>query len=104
MDGLPSLDYSPKVWFSLSILSLFSTALAYVILFRLLRRAGPSNTSLNTFIIPIVGILVGILFLDERLVLEDIVGVILIFIGVAIIQNASKLLKNIVNYKTKKSH
>jgi len=95
-DGLPSLDYSADAWLSLSLLSLFSTALAYIILFRLLKRAGPSNTSLNTFIIPVVGIIIGIVFLGEQLRVQDIIGVMLIFTGVAIIQNISKLITRLV--------
>jgi drug/metabolite transporter (DMT)-like permease len=93
LEGVPSLDYSVDVWFSLSILAVFSTALAYIILFRLLKRAGPSSTSLNTFIIPVVGIIIGVSLLDESLKTSDMIGVALIFTGVAIIQNFSRFIK-----------
>ncbi|NQZ31965.1 MAG: DMT family transporter [Oceanospirillaceae bacterium] len=95
LEGLPSLDYTAKTWLSLSILSVMSTALAYIIVFRLLKRAGPSNTSINTFLIPVVGILVGISLLDETLSSNDLLGVGLIFSGVAIIQNVTGLLRKL---------
>jgi len=95
LEGLPSLDYSTKTWLSLSILSVMSTALAYIIVFRLLKRAGPSNTSINTFLIPVVGILVGISLMGETLSSNDMLGVGLIFSGVAIIQNVSSLLQKL---------
>ncbi len=102
IDGWPSFDYSANVWFSVSILGLFSTALAYIILFRLLQRAGPSNTSLNTFLIPVVGIAVGVILLDETLDSTDLIGVAFIFIGVAIIQNFGKLIIRLFRKNSKR--
>ncbi|OUS23884.1 EamA family transporter ['Osedax' symbiont bacterium Rs2_46_30_T18] len=99
IEGIPSFEYRLDVWLSLFILALFSTALAYIILFRLLKRAGPSNTSLNTFIIPVVGIFVGISLLGESLNSQDIFGVVLIFSGVAIIRNFDSLLKKLLRQK-----
>jgi len=95
MEGLPSLDYSASTWTSLLVLSILSTAVAYIILFRLLKRAGPSNTSINTFFIPVVGIMVGISLLNEQLNNTDIMGVILIFSGVAVMLNLLNLVKKL---------
>ncbi len=92
-DGLPAFNYSAKVWLSISILGVLSTAVTYVILFRLIRRAGASNTSLTTFIIPIFAIGIGIIILDESLELKEIIGVLLILLGVAFIQNMHKSIK-----------
>jgi drug/metabolite transporter (DMT)-like permease len=83
--------------------SAFFTALAYIILFRLLKRAGPSNTSLNTFIIPVVGIFVGISLLNESLKPQELFGVMLIFFGVAIIRNFDTLLNRFLRQKIAKT-
>lgn len=96
IEGVPSLDYRNDVWSSLIILALFSTALAYLILFQLLQRAGPSNTSLNTFIIPVVGIIIGTTWLHEQLQTKDMIGVSLIFLGIFIIQNFAKIFKQAI--------
>ncbi len=98
-EGLPSLDYSPKVWGAVTVLAIFSTAIAYIILFKLLKRAGPSTTSLNTFIIPVVGIILGISLMGESLESNEVFGIVLIFTGVAIIQNFALLIKKLTTAK-----
>lgn len=71
----------------LSVISLavFSTAIAYMIFFRLLANIGATNTSLVTFLIPISSLLLGSLFLDEALVPLQLLGMALIGAGMAVI-------------------
>lgn len=95
-DGAPTLDYSASVWVSLLMVSLLSTALAYVILFKIIKTAGASNTSLTTFIIPIFSITIGTLFLGERFETNEIIGVLLILLGLAFIQNLHKSILKLI--------
>lgn len=62
-----------------------STALAYLIYFRLLARAGATNLSLVTFLIPVSASLMGWLVLDERLAPAQLAGLALIMAGLAVI-------------------
>lgn len=62
-------------------LALASTALAYVIFFRLLASAGVVNTALVTLLIPASAILLGVLFLGETLAARQYTGLALIFCG-----------------------
>jgi drug/metabolite transporter (DMT)-like permease len=62
-----------------------STALGYVLFFRLLATAGTTNVSLVTFLIPVSAIVLGILFLDETLQMRHIAGMAMIGIGLAAI-------------------
>jgi drug/metabolite transporter (DMT)-like permease len=62
-------------------LALVSTALGYVIFFRILERGGATNISLVAFLIPVSAILLGTQFLDESLALHHIAGMGLIFAG-----------------------
>ncbi|MEZ5924118.1 MAG: DMT family transporter [Hyphomicrobiaceae bacterium] len=62
-----------------------STALAYVIYFRILATAGATNLLLVTFLIPVSAILLGVLVLDETLHLRHFIGMALIGIGLAAI-------------------
>ncbi|MFN3281036.1 MAG: DMT family transporter [Tabrizicola sp.] len=62
-----------------------STALAYLIYFRLLARAGATNLSLVTFLIPVSASLLGWLVLDERLAPAHLAGLALILAGLAVI-------------------
>lgn len=62
-------------------LALVSTALAYVVFFRLLASAGAVNTALVTLLIPVSAILLGALFLGETLQWPHYAGMALIGAG-----------------------
>ena len=62
-------------------LAAISTSLAYIIYFRVLATAGPTNLLLVTFLIPLSAILLGVMVLGERLEWNAFVGMGLIFIG-----------------------
>ncbi|WP_093809325.1 DMT family transporter [Stappia sp. ES.058] len=62
-----------------------STALAYVLYFRILATAGATNLLLVTFLIPVSAILLGTLFLGEVLLARHFAGMALIGIGLAAI-------------------
>ena len=66
-------------------LAVLSTALAYVIFFRILARAGATGISLVTFLIPVSAILLGTLILGEQLAMRHIVGMVAIAFGLAAI-------------------
>ncbi|APX90875.1 EamA family transporter [Brevirhabdus pacifica] len=76
---------SAPVWASLLALAVVSTALAYTLYFRLLRRAGATNLVLVTFLVPVTAILMGVLFLDERLAWVHGLGLALIAAGLVAI-------------------
>lgn len=62
-----------------------STALAYVLYFRILSTAGATNLLLVTFLIPVSAIVLGVLFLGESLLPKHFAGMALIGIGLAAI-------------------
>ncbi|WP_084698513.1 DMT family transporter [Muricoccus aerilatus] len=62
-------------------LALLSTALAYIIFFRLIATAGATNTSLVTLLIPVSAILLGAAFLGEQLSTPQLGGMVLIGLG-----------------------
>ncbi|MBV8792678.1 MAG: EamA family transporter [Pseudolabrys sp.] len=66
-------------------LAIPSTALAYVIYFRLLRTVGATNLMLVTFLMPVTAILLGVTFLGEHLEPRHIAGMSLIALGLAAI-------------------
>lgn len=73
------------VWGAVVGLALLSTALAYVLFFRILASAGAVNLMLVTFLIPVSAILLGSAFLGEALTLNDFLGMALIGLGLATI-------------------
>ncbi|MCA0425375.1 MAG: EamA family transporter [Proteobacteria bacterium] len=76
---------SHTVWLAILGLALISTALAYIVYFRILATAGPTNLSLVTFLVPVSALLLGILFLGETLHLRHLVGMVVIGLGLALI-------------------
>ncbi len=78
---MPSL----AAWGALLGIAALSTALAYVLYFRILATAGATNLLLVTFLIPVSAILLGILFLGEALEPQHLVGMALIGAGLAAI-------------------
>ena len=66
-------------------IALFSTALAYVIYFRLLARAGATNLLLVTLLMPAIAILLGALMLSEAFTAAQFAGLGLIALGLAAI-------------------
>jgi drug/metabolite transporter (DMT)-like permease len=78
---LPGTD----VLLALAGIGLLSTALAYVLYFRILAAAGATNLLLVTFLIPVSAIVLGTLLLGEHLASRDFVGMALIGVGLAAI-------------------
>ena len=76
---------SPPVWAAVFALALLSTAFAYILYFNLVASAGATNASLVTLIVPASAILLGILFLGERLELFELGGMLLIAFGLVTI-------------------
>ncbi len=74
---------SPSVWLALGGLALLSTALAYVLYFRILAAAGATNLLLVTLLIPVTAILLGAAVLGERLQPRHFAGMALIGLGLA---------------------
>ncbi|KAA0699281.1 DMT family transporter [Neorhizobium sp. P12A] len=76
---------SAETWLALLGLALLSTAIAYVLFFRILATAGATNLMLVTFLIPVSAILLGAAVLGEHLEGRNLVGMALIAIGLAAI-------------------
>lgn len=66
-------------------IALVSTALAYIIFFRILASAGATNLMLVTFLIPVSAILLGWLFLGEVLAPQHFIGMATIVAGLVLI-------------------
>jgi len=75
----------PAVFAAILGLALASTALAYVLYFRILARAGATNLLLVTFLIPVSAIVLGVAALDEVLLPRQVAGMLLIGCGLAAI-------------------
>ncbi|RST84533.1 DMT family transporter [Aquibium carbonis] len=83
--GSGTADASPKAWAAVLGIALLATAVAYILYFRIIASAGASNASLVTLIVPASAVLLGIVFLGERLELFELAGLALIAGGLVVI-------------------
>jgi drug/metabolite transporter (DMT)-like permease len=84
-----------NAWGALVALATLSTALGYLLYFRILARAGATNVLLVTFLIPVSAILLGTLLLGEALAMRHLAGMAAIAVGLAAIDGRPlKLLKS----------
>lgn len=71
-------------WVSVIWLGLVGSGLAYLLFFRLLNSWGAYRTSLITYVMPVIGILLGVVLLDESIGLQTLVGTAMVIGGVAL--------------------
>ncbi len=88
---LPLLPFSvPTAWPSLKAtlaliaLAVFSTALAYLMYFRLIRLLGAARAVTVTYMIPLFAMLWGALLLHEAVTWDMVVGCLVILVGTAL--------------------
>lgn len=75
---------SEAIW-SVVVLGVFSTALAMIIYFRLVKTLGTLGVTSGSYLRAGFSVLLGIMLLDEALSLSLAIGLVLIFLGVAIV-------------------
>jgi drug/metabolite transporter (DMT)-like permease len=73
------------VWLAIAGLAFLCTSLAYVMYFTILKRAGATNLTLVTFLVPVSAILLGVAFLGESLESRQVLGMAAIGFGLALI-------------------
>jgi drug/metabolite transporter (DMT)-like permease len=84
----------PDVLGAILALGLVNTFGAYLIFYSLVSALGAARTSMVTYVIPVVGLLLGTIFLAEQVDLRLILGALLIVGGVGIVNlNIGSLLR-----------
>ena len=81
---VPEAVPSMTIVFSVLALAFFSTSLAYLLYFRLIRNIGASRTLTVTYLVPVFAMLWGALFIDETITVAMVLGCCLILLGTAI--------------------
>jgi drug/metabolite transporter (DMT)-like permease len=63
----PDHAVSTTAWGAMAAVALLCTALAYILFFRIIEKAGPSKALTVTFLVPVFALLYGALFLNESI-------------------------------------
>ena len=85
LEGPIRLDMRPEALFAVIWLGLLGSGAAYLVFFRLLGHWGATRTSLVAYLLPIWGIVLGALVLDEPIDARLILGTALVIGGIALV-------------------
>lgn len=77
----PTEPVSARTWVAIVILGVLCTAAAFLVFFALILEAGPSRTTLITYINPAVAVVLGIAILGEPLTIGIMIGFPLVLLG-----------------------
>lgn len=78
------LPYLPLTWFALIWLGVLGSGLAFMMAFYLIHEIGPTRATMVTYLMPLGGVTLGVVFLKEPLTWQVIAGAVLIIISLAI--------------------
>ena len=84
-----SLPELPITWISIAWLGLLGTGFAFILYFYLIHSVGPTRTTMVTYIFPLVGLVLGVIVLGEKLDWRLAVGAALIIISVVLVNRNS---------------
>jgi drug/metabolite transporter (DMT)-like permease len=84
-EGPIHLSLAPQTYAAIAYFAVFSTALAYLLYYRVLAMAGSGNLSLVTLLIPPVAIILGAVVLDEALPTRAYAGFAVLALGLMIL-------------------
>jgi len=87
---------SGLTWFALVWLGLLGSCVAYLLLFTLLHRVGPTRTTMVTYVFPVVGLILGIVFLQEPVTPSLLIGAAMVVAGILVV-NGSTLLRSLTS-------
>jgi drug/metabolite transporter (DMT)-like permease len=87
--GRQPVTLSGTVVLSVVALGVVSTGIAYVLNYRLIQDEGPTAASMTNYLTPVVAVLLGVMFVDERLSWNLAVGTAVVLLGVWIAERNS---------------
>lgn len=80
----------PLTWIAILWLGILGSGLALILWYYLLHEIGPTRTGMVTYIFPLGGVVLGVLFLSEHLSWQLAVGALLIISSIVVVNWHSK--------------
>ena len=71
-------------WIALLFLGILGSGLAFVLSYYLIHEIGPTRTSLVTYLFPLGGVILGVVFLNEKLSWQLLAGAALIIVSLVV--------------------
>ena len=79
------IPHLPITWVALLWLGVLGTGLAMIMQYYLIHEIGPTRATLVTYIFPLGGVLLGVIFLHEQLSWQLASGAVLIISSIAVV-------------------
>jgi drug/metabolite transporter (DMT)-like permease len=89
-DGIAKDEYRPAPVFAMIALGVLGSGFAYIWNFKVMELAGSAIASSVTYLTPVVAVIVGVIFLQEKIYWYEPVGAVIVLLGAAIGQNRIK--------------
>lgn len=93
--AVPLADIEPVTVAAVFMLGFLNTFIAYLFFYYIVQQLGAFRASNVTYIVPVVGVVLGWLVLDENVDLRLILGAALIFTGIAVINMRLQMLRRL---------
>ena len=93
IDGIAKDEYRIGPVLAMIALGVFGSGFAYIWNFTIMRAAGSAIASSVTYVTPVVAVVVGLIFLQEKLHWYEPVGALVVLLGAAIAQGRIPLTK-----------
>ena len=90
-NGIDTYEYKAAPVFAMIALGVFGSGFAYIWNFKVMALAGSAIASSVTYLTPIVAVIVGLIFLQEKIHWYEPVGALIVLLGAAVGQNRIKL-------------
>jgi drug/metabolite transporter (DMT)-like permease len=72
-------------WTALAWLGLLGSCVAYLLYFYLINNEGSTRSTLVTYMFPVIGVALGVIFLDEQLDVRLVVGALMVVAGIGVV-------------------
>ncbi|MFN2489088.1 MAG: DMT family transporter [Actinomycetota bacterium] len=82
--------FTPIATIAVAALGMLGTGIAYTLYYRLVQDVGPTSASFVTYLLPIFGVALGRLVLDERLGWNTALGALLVIAGIVLAERAGR--------------
>ena len=90
VDGIAKDQYQLGPVLGMLALGIFGSGFAYIWNFKVMELAGSAIASTVTYITPVVAVIVGVIFLNEKITWNEPVGALIVLFGAAIAQERIK--------------
>ena len=84
------IDVNGRRALAIGVLGVFGTGIAYILSYRLIADVGPTRAAVVTYVIPVVAVTLGVVFLDEPFSFRIVAGGLLIVAGIILLNAGNR--------------